>query len=100
MRAEVACTGCGVELGPTPRRKAFLALLVFGDEEVRSWFFCDACQTWTIEYLEDRFLGDTTLRTAGPFPKGSCDADVALARTCPNPGDKWCECAAHQRLGP
>lgn len=34
-----------------------------------------------------------------PYPEASCAADVAIAKTCPSPGDKWCECAAHKRLG-
>ena len=100
MTSSIPCRKCGGELGPIGRRRAFIALFVHGDEEVRSWFFCDACRCWTIEFLDDRFLGDTTVTLAGPFPAGSCEADVALALTCPDPGDKWCGCAAHRRLGP
>lgn len=99
MGVSVPCKQCGAELGPFERRKAFIALSVMGDEEVRSWYFCEACRCWTIEFLDDKFLGDTTVSVAGPYPEGSCEADVALALTCPQPGDKWCDCAAHKRLG-
>ncbi len=98
MSDSVSCKGCGTELGPTRRRKAFLAAFAQGDEEVRSWFFCEACRTWTIEFVDDHFMGDTTVSLAGPFPEGSCEADVALANTCPDPGDKWCTCPAHRKL--
>lgn len=94
----IPCKGCGAELGPTSRRKAFFAKFVHGDEEVRSWFHCDTCHNWTIEYLDDRFMGDTTITVTGPFPEGSCEADIALARTCPDPGNKWCDCPAHRQM--
>jgi len=94
----IPCQSCGRDLGPVNRRKAFLAVFAQGDEEVRSWFFCEPCRMWTIHFLDDRFLGDTTTSLAGPFPEASCAAEVALANTCPDPGDKWCKCPAHRKL--
>ena len=76
-----------------------IAAFAQGDEEVRSWFFCEACRSWTIQFRDDRFHGDVTTSLAGPYPEGSCEADVALAKTCPEPGDKWCSCPAHRQLG-
>lgn len=96
----VPCTRCGLELGPVDRRRAFISLFVYGDEEIRSWFFCEACRAWTIEEYSDRFMGETSVVLRGPFPEGSCEADVALAKSCPEPGSKWCECPAHRKLGP
>ena len=98
MSRFIPCQSCGAELGPISRRKAFLAAFAQGDEEVRSWFLCDACGHWTIRFLDDRFMGDTTITVAGPFPASQCEADVALAKTCPSPADKWCRCPAHLKL--
>ncbi len=96
MSQSVPCKGCSAEL----QREAFFAKFAQGDEEVRSWFFCTACRTWMIEFLDDRFMGDTTTTTvAGPFPEGHCEAEIALAKTCPDPANKWCDCPAHQKLG-
>lgn len=96
----VKCGKCGSELGPVRRRKAFISVFVHGDEETRSWYFCDACRVWMIEELYDHFMGETDLSVRGPYPQGSCEAEVALAWTCPSPADKWCECEAHRKLGP
>jgi hypothetical protein len=98
--AGVKCGKCGAELGPVARRRAFISLMVYGDEETRSWFFCEACRAWMVEEYYDRFMGDSTVTVRGPFPEEACAGDVALARTCPEPGDKWCECAAHKKMAP
>ncbi len=93
------CRGCSAELGPSTRRKAFISVFAQGDEETRSWYFCEPCRVWMIEEYTDRFMGGDSVRVQGPFPETACIDDVALAKTCPDPGDKWCECPAHQQLG-
>ncbi|MCE9582527.1 MAG: hypothetical protein K8T20_08550 [Planctomycetes bacterium] len=96
----LTCGKCGADLGPVQRRKAFISVFVYGDEETRSWYFCGACRVWMVEEYLDVFIGDSRVAVRGPFPEGACEADVALAKTCPAPGDKWCECPAHKKLGP
>ena len=95
----IPCRSCSADLGPHARRKAFISIFAQGDEETRSWFFCEKCRVWTIEDYTDRFHGDDSVRVMGPFPEGACADEVALANTCPTPVDKWCECPAHQKLG-
>lgn len=96
----VVCGRCLTDLGPVEKRKAFISLLVYGDEETRSWYFCGNCRVWMIEYYTDVFMGEERVSVGGPYPEKACEADVALALTCPDPGDKWCECEAHRKLGP
>lgn len=93
----LACTQCGCII---PQRRAFISLLVFGDEEIRSWYLCPACRVWSVEEYTDRFLGDSSAFVRGPFPEEACAADVKLVDTCPDPASKFCHCPAHQRLGP
>jgi hypothetical protein len=95
----VRCGTCGADLGPIARRKAFLSIFVLGDEETRSWYFCEACRVWMIQEYLDRFLGGDSVALRGPYPEAACREEVALVRTCPEPGNKWCECPAHQRFG-
>lgn len=94
----IPCQSCQRDLGPVPRRRAFIAVFAQGDEEIRSWFFCEHCRTWTVQEFYDRFHGDVDIKLRGPFPEAACLADVALAQTCKDPGDKWCDCEAHRRL--
>lgn len=90
-----ACVGCGAQIA---KRRAFISLFVLGDEEIRSWYFCDTCRCWTVEEYLDRFIGETNVTVRGPFPEQACAADVALVDTCPDPGSKWCACDTHRRL--
>lgn len=96
----VKCWKCNAELGPVSRRRAFISVFVQGDEETRSWYFCDACRIWMVEFCYDHFMGDCDVKVTGPYPEEAWAAEVALAQTCPAPGDKWCRCPAHQRLSP
>ena len=98
LHRPIPCTSCARDLGPTTRRLAFIAVFAQGDEEIRSWFFCTACRMWTVQEFYDRFHGDVDIRLRGPFPEEACAADVALAKTCADPGDKWCDCPAHRQL--
>ncbi|MEK7466447.1 MAG: hypothetical protein AAB074_03440 [Planctomycetota bacterium] len=96
----VNCRKCGADLQAVGKRRAFISVFAQGDEETMSWYFCEACRVWMIEVYYDRFMGDSEISFRGPYPEGTCEADVALANTCPSPGDKWCECPAHKKLGP
>ena len=95
----VPCGKCHAELGPVDKRRAFISVFAQGDEETLSWYFCEACRVWTIEAYFDHFMGGEHVTFRGPYPEAACAADVALAKTCPSPGDKWCDCAAHKKLG-
>jgi len=96
----IKCGKCGAELGPVEKRRAFISVFVQGDEEIRSWYFCETCRVWMIEFYYDHFMGDSDVTVAGPYPEEAWAAEVALAKTCPSPGDKWCRCPAHEKLSP
>jgi hypothetical protein len=96
----IKCRKFGAELGPVAGRRAFISVFVQGDEETRSWFFCEACRVWMVEFYYDHFMGDCDITVSGPYPEAAWEAEVALAKTCPSPGDKWCDCPAHKKLSP
>jgi hypothetical protein len=95
----VLCTRWGRRPGDESHRAAFLSPFVQGDEEILSRYWCAICEVWTGESYDDSFMGESTATARGPIPKEQGDADVALARTCPRPDDKWCSCEAHRRMG-
>lgn len=96
------CTTCAAEL---PKADAAISVFVIGDEYTYSYFRCPACGNYTVEGFHDRFMGESHVFLLPPIPASEGERAVALIRTCPEPGDKWCECEAHKalytgRLGP
>jgi hypothetical protein len=69
-----------------------------GDEYVYSYWLCAPCQQYTVRAYHDRFIGEGSVGVMGPFPKELGHRAVALIRACPQPLDKWCECASHKAM--
>jgi hypothetical protein len=92
----VKCIRCKADLGRKPR--AAIAIMVGGDERIQSWFWCDGCAVYTGEDFHDRFLGDSDAHAFGPIAKAEGDRIVALVAACPNPQNKYCDCASHRAL--
>lgn len=93
----IFCSKCGRDLG-TPGEDRCVASIsggIMGDEYVESYFFCDACNVYTVEIYHDRFLGEGEVRARGPLEKGEGEAKIALIRNCETPWDKKCRCPAH-----
>jgi len=95
----ITCTSCGTTLdaGPGAEPLACIAGEICGDEYVESYFFCPACDTYTVEVFMDRFLAGEGSATRGPLSRAKGDEFIALIRRCPDPSDKKCRCEAHRR---
>jgi len=100
LSGPIVCLKCGRDFGGVEKRRGFISLFVMGDEEIQSWFFCEACQVWTVEEYLDRFLGESSISFRGPIEREAGEKQVARIRECPDPADKWCECPVHREMGP
>lgn len=91
------CARCKRTLQDADRR-AGISIFVMGDEYTYTYWFCEACQEYTVEAYHDRFLGEDSVGVLAPQPKAVGDRAVALIQACPSPHDKWCECPSHQAM--
>lgn len=89
------CVRCAKGL---PRALAGISIFVIGDEYIYSYFWCDACGAYSVEGYHDRFMGDSEVFALPAVSREEGDRAVALIRACPNPHDKWCDCASHRAL--
>lgn len=84
---------------PLPQRAlAAISILVAGDEYIYSYFQCSACGGYSVEGFHDAFMGDSEAWRLPPITPEVGERCVALARACPDPGNKHCRCASHQAL--
>ena len=67
-----------------------------GDEHTDSYYFCPACQVYSVLKCWDNFTGDETASVEGPITQGDGEKLVAIIRGCSAPWDKKCRCAAHR----
>jgi hypothetical protein len=92
------CSKCTNYLGEMKQREAFIAVEVMGDEYIYSYWLCKNCGHYTIEVYHDRFMGEDDCRTQGPIEPDKGHETVKLMKSCSNPGDKRCDCKAHQHF--
>ena len=99
----VQCSQCGRAL-EDQKSGAMVASIsgeIMGDEYTESYFFCGACQVYTVRIWRERFCGEDSIRVTGPVSKPGGDAQVDLIKRCSEPWNKKCRCAAHQEyFGP
>lgn len=92
------CSKCGREFdrqrgeGPV----ASISGGIMGDEYIESFYFCSACQVYTVEIYHDRFLGEEEISVRGPVPKLEGETKIELIKQCSRPWDKKCRCKAHR----
>lgn len=96
--APVDCVGCNRTFPAEQKARASISIFVLGDEYIYSYWFCEACQRYTIEWYHDRFLGEDDVGFLPAMPKEVGDRCVELVRACPTPWDKNCECESHRAL--
>lgn len=91
---ELDCLSCKTSLP----RKAFISVMVMGDEYIHSFFLCDTCNEYTVEIYHDRFMGEDS---ASVHRRSRAEGDrlVKVIDACPTPEDKMCGCAAHREFG-
>jgi hypothetical protein len=92
------CSHCAKEFGEGTKARAGISILVMGDEYIYSYWFCEACDKYTVESYHDRFMGDDEVTLLPPVSKEVGDRCVELVRACREPFDKHCECASHKKL--
>lgn len=92
------CIQCGQGFLPDARARAAIAIFVLGDEVIYSYWYCAACETYTVEAFHDRFLGEHDISFLPPMHKAVGDRCVELIGACPDPGNKHCDCASHRAL--
>jgi hypothetical protein len=83
---------------PIEKHSGGISIFVMGDEYLYTYWFCPACQLYTLRSFHDRFMGESEEATLGAHPKAVGDRALALIAACPDPSDKWCECASHKAL--
>lgn len=94
----IKCSQCGREFD-REKEEGFMASIsgsVMGDEDIESYYFCDRCGQYTVEFYHDRFLGESEISIRGPISKADGDAQVELIKKCPEPWNKKCRCDAHK----
>jgi hypothetical protein len=70
---------------------------IMGDEHTDTFYFCPACQAYTVESCWDNFTGgDETIEVRGPLNEAQGDGRVGLISRCERPWDKKCRCVAHR----
>ena len=94
----VQCKQCGRELAGQGAKSSVASISgsIVGDEDIESYFFCQACGVYTVEVYHDRFLGEDEISLRGPIPKAAGDSQVELIRQCSEPWNKKCRCQAHK----
>ena len=92
------CAKCLLEFPEKAVRLAGIAVMGLGDEYVYSYFWCGACQHYTVESYRDRFEGGDSVTILPPVSREVGDRAVALIRACPNPMNKHCDCPSHRAL--
>ncbi len=70
---------------------------IMGDEHTDTFYFCRACQAYTVESCWDNFTGTESVELRGPLAAAEGGDRIALIRQCATPWDKKCRCEAHRR---
>ena len=91
------CSKCGTLLveGEHDGPVAAISGSIMGDEYTDSWYFCSACQVYTLRTCRDRFTNEDIVTVHDPIDKTTGDAKVALITQCRTPWNKRCRCPAH-----
>lgn len=96
--AEVQCSQCGRVLGSDGpgQRVASISASILGDECTETWYYCSACNAYTVEIYWDVFLGEDSVSINGPIAREVGDRRIALIKQCSTPWLKTCRCPAHR----
>jgi hypothetical protein len=80
-------------------KKATITVDRYGDEEDRTYFFCEACGVYSVWVCIEAFFTDSLSFHAGrPIPQKKGDEIVRLIGECPAQWMKSCKCPAHRKL--
>ncbi|MEX2681208.1 MAG: hypothetical protein Q6373_006385 [Candidatus Sigynarchaeota archaeon] len=89
----LACASGSVE------RIGSISRLAQGNEEIYTLYRCHDCGNYLLDCYEDIFMPVNDQPdphwTRGPFDKAKGELLGRLIKKCPDPKDKFCNCAAH-----
>ena len=92
--AEMACCRCHNPFAGEP--VACITGSIMGDECTDCYYWCAACQVYTVRLYRDAFGGEETSHDSEPIPKDEGERRLALIRSCAEPWDKHCRCEGHR----
>ena len=92
---DFCCSGCGRRFDADDR-VASISAKIMGDECTDSYYWCGACEVYTVRLLREVFVGPETAHASEPIPKPEGDRRLTLIRSCPEPWDERCQCDAHR----
>jgi hypothetical protein len=75
---------------------ALISGRLMGDECTDVYYWCAACEVYTIRLYREVFAGPETAHDCEPIAKDEGDRRLEIIRRCPNPGDDRCRCDAHR----
>lgn len=87
------CLQCDAHL---EKPVASICASIMGDEYSDTYYFCPACDRYTVSGWRDRFLGEETPSGGGLLDRAEGDERVAIIARCSRPWDKNCRCDAHR----
>ncbi len=93
--SDIRCSRCRREFDKE-EQVACISAEIMGDECTDCYYWCGACGVYTIRLYRDVFVGEETAHDSEPIPKEEGDRRIGLIRSCPDPGDGRCRCAAHR----
>jgi len=69
---------------------------IMGDECTDSYYWCEACEVFTVRFLREVFAGPEMTHDSEPISREEGDRRLALIRRCLEPYDERCHCEAHR----
>jgi hypothetical protein len=75
---------------------AGISARIMGDECTDDYYWCAACQVYTIRLCREMFAGPDVVHDSDPIPKEEGERRLAIIRACVQPGDERCRCEAHR----
>lgn len=95
----VNCIACTSE---HPVRLGTICRLALGNEEIYTLYRCPDCKKYFLDCYEDIFMPVDDLPDPqwkrGPFDEANGELLLRMIKECPDPLDKYCDCAAHERF--
>lgn len=90
------CAGCGKQFEASGR-VASISGRIMGDECTDSYYWCEACGTYTLRMLREIFAGPDTESSGIAIAKEEGDRRLEIIRRCAEPWDERCRCEAHRK---
>jgi len=93
--ADIVCSRCH---NPFAEEKpvASISGRIMGDECTDCYYWCAACEVYTVRLYRDVFCGEETSHESEPISKEEGERRLQLIRSCAEPWDGRCRCEGHR----